>query len=228
MRGFYFKGCRLWERGEEWHSVPSRSDGSGALGARRKYATKSGHAPNWQREVVVTTIVEEVTAQADLDQHDTLDVIARRIEERLIALSQTPGDLARVADVSQRANVTGGPYSAGSGVVVSHDTPAGSWTPTAGRLVLFRNPSTRAGFVATISSTGSGTITCDLDEDVSTAWDVLPVVAVYPDVHFENVDPGRAELDRATDRWRPGLEFTFSSRSDSENATAHDVAMDDT
>ncbi len=103
----------------------------------------------------------------------------------------------------------------------------GGWVPAGGRYVLFRKPSTGAGFVTAIIGVGSGTLTADLAEDIDATWDVVDVRIAIPDVQYQSLDPGRPD-DGGHERWRPRVVYRFTGGGEpliaAADIPAHDTA----
>lgn len=222
MRAFYFKGLRLPKRGEGWEAVLARGGGGEAVGVKRTWATRNPESPNYRADVVVETQIPLVAAIADLDAAETLDAIVLQTTTSLVGLSSSAGHLSRVRDTDRRADVTGGPYT--GSVAVSHDAFDDAWTPEVGRLLLVRNPSAGAGFVAEIAAVGVGTVTIDLgSESVSSAWELLEVVSYYPTAVFETWSPGRPDVRDRSDEWRSRVAWTFTAYGAPVFASAHAI-----
>ena len=92
--------------------------------------------------------------------------------------------------------------------------------------MLFRKPSSGAGFVTQIIGTGTGTITAMLAEDIDTTWDVVDVRIAIPDVQYQSLDPGRPD-DGGHESWRPRVVYRFTGGGEPLIATA-DIPAHDT
>ena len=115
-------------------------------------------------------------------------------------------------------------YAAGLRAV-EVSAPSG-WTPTAGRLVLFRDPTSGEGFVTEIIgyATGPHRITAQLEVAIDTDWDVLPVVVYWPSCRFATMDPGEP-AGTGSNTHRPEITYSFESMADPVFATAHRATL---
>ena len=218
-RAAFWKGIRLHQDAQGMLPNPASVSGE-RDGVTRLFAKSVSGSPNWKVAIDVYTSVPEVTAYSDLNKQTTLMLRFQQQLSALIAASKAEGDLSWCQDDTQTADVTGS--FSGSAATVTHDTPGGSWTPTTNQLVLFRNPTTGAGFVTTIDGTGSGSVTVDLDEAITTAWDMVYVQSCYPTTRFVTHSPG-APQNGAGDYSRTGnaVTYSFLSTADVEISSLH-------
>ena len=135
-----------------------------------------------------------------------MDALCLDVETHLRRNAKSLGPLSYCLDDERKANVAGS-YPAGL-AVVAIGAAGGGWVPAGGRYVLFRKPSTGAGFATAIIGTGVGTITADLAEAIDASWDVVDVRIVIPDVQYQTLDPGRPD-DGRHECWRPRVVYRF-------------------
>lgn len=215
MRAAYFKGVRLWEALQEMPAWASRTGEKSHSGVRQRNQAANPQSPNFERPVEVRCVVEPRTVDA-VSGYETGTAIENTlldVEDRLRDVSTTAGDLCFCEDNTRKADISGN-ETAGANVVVNHGTVGGGWTPATGELVLFRNPSTGAGFYAVIEATGAGTVTCDLDENLTSSWDMVRVERVYPEAVYERMMKGgvRDESDPELDA--PDVKYYFTVYGD--------------
>ena len=179
----FFKGIKLWQHFQGWTLSPS-GEGGRRVGVGRTRGLVVPFSPNWLTSISAQCSIRPVTAVDDEDRQTAFNIGLSQMVDALILASTSLGPLTWCGDDAQVAAVNAG-ASAGSGVTVNHDAPGGGWVTAAGRHVLFRNPTTGAGFVAAISSRASGSITCDLESDVTTDWEIVSAHLYYAEAKFE-------------------------------------------
>lgn len=221
-RAFFFAGIRLIDEGLKWESDPSRGSEILNPGVRRKYAVLDPYSANFSRTLRVTCRQDLVSAVSDLSMADTLDAMMMQLEERLIQASTEASPVSRVPDDTRTANVSGS-YVAGGPTPVTITGLGGGWTPTVGRLVLFRDAATGNGFVSTITAYSGGVLTALLDEDISGSWDVYDCVAVFSGCLFSRMEHGAIEVSQRSDEWRPSIVYEFRTTSAGSWATDHQI-----
>jgi hypothetical protein len=188
MRAAFFKGVRLWEALQEMPAFASRTGEKAHSGVRQRNQKANPQSPNFERPCDVRCVVE-VRVEDIAPGYETGTVIENTlhdIEDRLQDASFTAGDLCFCEDDGRVATITNS-ETAGPNVEVEHGTPGEGWVLAVGELVLFRNPTTGAGFHARIEAVGSGTVTCDLEQDLSSAWRMVRVERVLPEAVYERM-----------------------------------------
>lgn len=223
MRAFYFGGIRLLDEGQKWSSSPARGSEIVNVGVRRTYARPDPYSANFTRGLRVVCRHDLVTAYSDMNEADTLDAKLMQHEAALIAMSRSNADVSRVPDDTRNVAVTGNAATGPQAVPVG--VPAGGWVPTPGRLVLFRNPTTGAGFVTSVTSYVANSLGASLALPVTNAWEVLDVVAVFPEAMFLRMEQGGISVDQRTDEWRPEIAYEFVTASDGVWAADHRVPV---
>jgi len=230
VRGAYWQGVRLWEAFQRIDASAQASTSVLHQGVDRQYAARNADSHNFTRPIRVETVVPaDKTDSGDLPDWLVVRIQLLDVERDLISIADsTPqGPLSICQDVDRKADVSGGPYS-GNAQTISHGTAGGSWTPTAGRKVLVRKPSSGEGFVATIDSVGSGTVTLDVPSGytVTSDWDLVDVQLVFPDCAYRTMSGGDPS------EWEevgiPKVAYDFDCESDPAWATAHDQSHDNT
>lgn len=225
MRAAYFKGVRLWQVFQDWYPWAARTGEGSHDGITQDFVYLNPESPNFLRDPVVECVIEPTEDHADLDTLSTLDVLCLDVETHLRRNAKSLGALSLCQDDERKANV-GGSYAAGLRTVAI-GACGGGWVPAANRYVLFRKPSTGAGFVTAIVGTGSGTITADLAEAIDSTWDVVDVRIVIPDVQYQTLDPGRPD-DGGHECWRPKVVYRFLGGGEpliaAADVPAHDTA----
>jgi len=227
-KAVYFKGVRLWENLRWWHEAAPRQGESVALGVEQQNALLVPDSPNFLRSIEVTTEVAPVSATDDLSLQATIHAALMQERIRLHAVADSLGDLAWVEDDSQYATVTNS-ETAGSGVVVEHGAPQGSWTTEAGHYVLVCKKSSGLGFVSQITARNGGTpsVTIDLEVNIDNTWVLIPIAFHFPDVKYEDMDAGEPE-SAGSDKYRALVLYTFQGGTDPVFATDHDIDLDET
>ena len=224
-RACYFKGVRLWEVFQDWYPWASRTGEGGHDGITQDWVYLNPESPNFLRDPVVECVIEPIEDHGDLDTLATMDVICLDVETHLRQNAKSLGHLSYCLDDDRKANVAGS-YAAGLRVVAI-GAAGGGWVPAGGRYVLFRKPSSGAGFVTQIIGTGTGTITAMLAEDIDATWDVVDVRIAIPDVQYQTLDPGRPD-DGGHERWRPRVVYRFTGGGKpliaAADIPAHDTA----
>lgn len=229
MRAAYFKGVRLWEALQEMPAWAARTGAKDYEGVRQRNKGANPQSPNYERACDVRCVVEERAPNA-VSLYETGTAIENTlldVEDRLRDVSTTAGDLCFCEDNARKADVSGN-ETAGTAVVVGHGTPGAGWTPAVGELVLFRNPSSGAGFHSTITAVGAGTVTCDLDANLTSSWDMVRVERVFPDAVYERMTKAgvRDESDPELDCRE--VIYTFTIYGDPVLPTASLIAHDTT
>lgn len=225
-KAVYFHGVRLWENLRYWTVSASRQGEMAFLGVKQSLSSLNPESPNFIRDINVFCEVAPVSATDDLSVQATIHAALMQKETQLIGVADELGDLSWVEDITQKGNVSGS-ETAGSAVVVEHGALGGSWTSEAGHYVLVRNPSTGAGFVSVIQARAAGSVTIDLDVDITSAWDLVNVAFHLPSVAYLRMDPG-APNQAADDKWRSSVGYVFQGAADPVFATDYNIDLDET
>lgn len=222
-KAVYFKGILLRDALRWWYPVPAATGLTRAQGLFQQFGKIVPDSPAIFEDIVVKTEVEPVTALTGISRQATLHLALAQLRARLAAAADSLGSLAWIDDTDRVATVTGGPYSAGSPVAVSHGTPGGSWTPATNYYVLVRDPTTHAGFVAEIEGVGAGTVTLTLEEAITAGWEIHDVLMHYDEVGYDRMNPGEPQ-QTAEDVWRSLCEFYFVAAEDLVYASVYEVS----
>ena len=220
----FANGVRLWKNAMTLRAVPAAQGAATKGGQSRKHGRVSNRSPNFLWDITVMTSIPPVTQiNSDYGRQATHHLYMLQTGAQLVAQSKTLIHLAWVVDdsVTQdvNANATGG-----AAVDVTLDS-FDNWTPVAGELVLFRNPTTGDGFVTTIDLVGAGppyTIRCDLqrtaldrsteDVDVTTAWKVYRCAYYFPGC--QKVRPNWQDVPSQGEDKHSTATFTLRSEAD--------------
>jgi hypothetical protein len=215
MRAAFFKGVWLWEVCERVDGWAKRGGSMEHEGVRQRNKLANPQSPNFDREVKVPCSIElrDEDSVASYELGTAITNTLLDVEDRLRDVAGSAGDLTYCEDKDRVAAVAGA-ESAGSNVVVDIGTPGGGWVPAAGQLVLFRNPTTNAGFHSVIGAVGGSSITCDLEQDLSSAWEVLRVDRVFPECVYQTMDGGEPRDESDPERDRKEVTYTFDCFGD--------------
>lgn len=226
-RACYYAGVRLWQYFQTWEVVSTPSTAINLSGLTRLRGYINTTSPNHVSDISVRCVIGPVTAVSGLSVGQTMEAMLLQSQELLVTRGASLNSLSVVEDRARKADVTGGPYPQG-GQVISHGTAGGSWVPTAGRLVLVRNPATGDGFTTTITATGTGTVTLTVPSGVTvnSAWDILDCQVYIPSCAYRGRTPGSAGL-AIDDAFRRDIEYRFTSVSAPIYASAHNLDLDE-
>lgn len=235
QRAAYFKGVRLWEWFQEGDPWAQRTTMGVHEGLGRSWADRVPDSPNFDREIPIYCVVDQMAAESDLSGLTSIENVLHDVEADLIANSKTAGHLSICDDPERKADVTGGPYS-GDAAVVAHGAVGGSWSRQAGRYVLARNPASGEGFVAPIQAVDASAtdLTFDIPSGVSvtSAWDLVDVQRAYESCTYLRMHGGSARdsgMDSAEgDQWRATVTYFIACNGAVLMATAHIPAHDNT
>lgn len=215
MRAAYYKGVRLWECLQEMPAWATRTGEKDHSGVKQRNKKANPQSPNYERPCEVRCVVETRSEDA-VSGYRTGTAIENTlldVEDRLRDVSTTAGDLCFCED-HERAAAISGNETAGSNVVVNHGTPGGGWTPAVGELVLFRNPSTGEGFYEIIEAVGAGTVTCDIDSNLTSSWDMVRVERVFPQAVYERMTKARVRDESDPELDCREVTYTFTIYGD--------------
>lgn len=215
MRTAYFKGVWLWEVLQDMPGWAMRTGAKDHEGVRQRNKASNPQSPNFERPIKVRCSIElrDLDAVSGYEIGTAIENTLLDVEDRLRDVATTEGDLCFCENNERKAAISGA-ETAGANVVVNHGTAGGGWVPAVGHLVLFRNPITNAGFYSVIEGVGSGTMTCDLDEDLSSDWEVLRVERVFPSCTYDSMDGGQARDDNDPERDRDEITYSFTCYAD--------------
>lgn len=215
----FYKGVRLFQNLQGWEPTPS-SESARRTGVLRSLGEIVAESPNHFIDLSVLCAVRPVTASSPMDRQTTFNVLMDQVLDRLISVNAALGPVAWCQDDTQYGTVSGS-HSAGSSVAVAHGALGGSWVTAANRYVLFRNPDTGAGFVAIIQSRTSGSVTCDLEEAITSSWEIWNVQLHYPSMRFVTMSRGTPNVPSGDyHRTGPQVEYQFEGKGRVVVATA--------
>ena len=80
--------------------------------------------------------------------------------------------------------------------------------------------------MASIDGTGAGTITADLEQEVTSDWDIVNVQAYFDDAWYESMDKGEPSIMDRSDEWRD-VRYYFGATSNAVYSSAHAIDMDE-
>ena len=215
MRAAYYKGVRLWEALQEMPPWAQRTGSMDHEGVRQRNKKANPQSPNFERSIKVRCVVEERSENAVAGYRTGVSIenTLLDVEDRLRDVATSDGWLAYCDEHTKQAAVSGN-ETAGSNVEVAIGATGGGWVPAAGELVLFRNPVSNAGFVTTILSVGAGTIFADLEEALTSSWDVVRVDRAFPDCVYVSMDGGAARDESDPELDRKEVTYTFACYGD--------------
>lgn len=187
----FYKGVRLWEVCRPWEPRSVRVS-TAHFGATQEYAYSEPGSPNASRTLNVMTSIDPIEPSGELDGQAAVSIVLADVEDELWGLSKERGPIAYAKDVAEVGLVTSGPH-ASSGVAITCSSIG--WTPVAGHYVLLRDPSTGNGFLGTVSSATSSTITvaeaiADTWQTVSSGWEIVFVQLAYAEAVFDGMSWG--------------------------------------
>lgn len=229
-RRAYFKGVELVQHFQHWEPFADRGATPSHQGVTQTYEKLVPDSPCFKRGDLSVRCVLGPIDLADvpdgLDAETTVELALLQAEAFLIAQSKGLGTLSRAQEDDNGADVSGS-YAAGlNRNVVLANGPA-SWTPVAGRLLLFRNPDTGAGFVTPIKTTPDAThVVVDLEAAIDTAWEVVEVQIALDGVRYLTMRATPAS-ETKNQRWRPDVTYRFDAGEGSapRYAAAHVVTL---
>ena len=220
----YFNGIRLWEVLKHWKPGSVRTGQARKQGTGKKRGKLMPHSPNHFYEILVHTAVNPVTALSGIGRQETFNLQMLQVQASLLNASGELGYLSWCQDNSEVLDVTGvTPPMAypGSGTV----TYSGSgFVAAAGQDVLFRNPTTGAGFCARLTSGGGGTLQAVLQEAITSDWEVIRVIFYFPGVNYLTMG-GWETATQAEDRHTFDAMYSFEADEDVSFATAFSMNL---
>lgn len=214
----FWKGVRLWQYAKCLRVQPAPAGAiSPKPGLSRRRARLDSRSPSFAYQIMVPCWAPSISgdhggsraALSGMGRQVTRQVYVSKTLEFLIDNSggtAGPGYLAWIEDESEYLTVAA-PASGGTTVQVQYS--GAGFAPATGNLVLFRNKTTGAGFVTTVTATAAGPtrITVNLqrhsaerdpatgepvaeDVDVTTDWTIHKVAYYYDKVAFASMsDP---------------------------------------
>ena len=224
MQAAFYKGVLLWQYLQEIDFPASRTDDPGYSGLRRKRRGSSPKSPGFGRQISVKCQVDPQADYDDLEAGATLLLGQVQLDDALIDVSDGQAHLSYAQNHEDVAQITGGPYAAGSNVPVSHDAFTSGWTAIAGRLVLLRSPATGAGFVTSIGTVGTGTLTLlETSEEITDAWEMIYVQGYWPEAVYLTTQHGSLSSAGKRQDWKPEVIYEFTTGAALISAAAHAV-----
>lgn len=209
----FWKGVRCWQFAKCLRVQPQPGALQPKVGLDKVRARIDARSPNFVYQILVPCWMRAVDGDngvASLSgqgRQVTRQIYMGKTLEFFVDNAQALGQLAWVEDTSDVLAVAAG-ASGGTDVDVTYT--AATYDPSAGDLVLFRNPNTGEGFVTTITLVGAKppyTMRVNLqrptvarntstgepvmeDVDITTDWEILKVSYYYDKVAFSSMsDP---------------------------------------
>lgn len=206
----FWKGLRLYHSlGDGWEPEEGSEVGT-ASGVTRKYRSRVFDSPNWEFQIQVPCWFDQLTPISGLSARDTLHLALAQIKKDFISHTGESGPLSWCHDSTRKGDVAS---SAVAGLrVIPLASLGGSWTPTAGRLILFRDPSSGEGFVTSIVSYAAPNVTCNIPVNIDTGWDVYDITFYWPECQYLGMSQGSP--GDATDSHRPRVIYRFGNNAD--------------
>jgi hypothetical protein len=206
----FFKGLRLYHSLVEMDD-PITMDVPRIVGLTRKLGKSRPDSPSATYNLSVRCWWDPQAAVAEEDTQTAFNIATTSMKKDLIDASQETGPLSWVRDSTRKGDVD--EVVSVSGLqAVDLTGLGGSWTPTAGRYILFRDPDSGEGFVVPIVSWSSPAVTVNipvLSAYPDTTWEVYDVQFYYPQVSFKGMVKGGAPSP--LDNWRPSVIYSFES-----------------
>ena len=209
----FFGGIRLWDCLRYWVQAPARTGTARAQGVFQRRGLLVPDSPNVFRDLRVRCTIDPVVPVGDLSAQGTLYVGLAQMDAALVQASSEPAELTWVEDDARLASVTGGPYAPSASVVVPHTAPGGGWSPVAGHYLLFRNPTSRDGFVAFCEAEDGSSVTVTIPVQIDSSWELIDAPFYWPSTIYERMNPGEPE-NTGGDFFRANVEYSFSSSDD--------------
>lgn len=210
----FFNGHRLWQDLKHWKPTPVRAGPARKMGLARRLGTLNAKSPNYFYEVSVHTSVHPVTAVSDLGRQETFNLQLLQVMENLIEASTEPGYLSWCQDNTEYVTVSGvTPPGSYPGAGAFTYTGAG-FVPAAGQDVLFRDPTSGAGFCARLTAGGAGSGAAPFAEAVAIGWQVVLVRYYFPTACFVTLG-GWDTATQAEDRHAFDVTYQFEAAAHS-------------